>query len=125
MDQRIKQIRKDAGLTQGDFAKRLNISQQTVTAYETGNRVPSNAIITLMCREYDIDENWLRTGEGVMHRVHTIEDALGDLFGAVAADDPDSFRKKVFLGLATLSPEDWATVERILIKMLGQNEKPG
>ena len=125
MYRRIKQLRKSLGLNQSDFGMRIGIGQGTVTAYETANRTPSNAVIMAICREYGVNENWLRTGEGEMYVVRTVEDALGDLFDAVTADPPDAFRKRVFLGLANLSPDDWETVERILNKVTAQKEKPG
>lgn len=125
MKDRLKLIRKNAGKNQTEFGATLGLKQSTITAYETGARTPLDTVITSICREYNINETWLRTGEGEMYVVHTIEDALGDLFDAVTDDPPDAFRKKVFLGLANLSPEDWETVERILNKMMGKNEKPG
>ncbi len=125
MKERIKTIRKSLGKNQTEFGIPLGLRQSTITAYETGLRQPSNAVIASICREYNINETWLRTGEGEMYVVHTVEDALGDLFDAVTADEPDAFRKRVFLGLANLSPEDWETVERILNTMMGKKEEPG
>ena len=120
MKDRLKQIRKNAGKNQTEFGATLGLKQSTITAYETGARTPLDTVITSICREYNVNETWLRTGEGEMYVVRTLEDALGDLFDAVTDDPPDAFRKKVFLGLANLSPEDWETVERILNKMMGK-----
>lgn len=64
---RIKVLRKSLGLTQEEFAKRLNISRNTVATYEVGKSNPSDAAITLICRTFNINEKWLRTGEGDMH----------------------------------------------------------
>lgn len=66
MESRIRYVRKKIGnnLTQEEFAKRIGIKQSTVTSYETGNRVPTSAVITSICREFNVCEEWLRTGEG-------------------------------------------------------------
>lgn len=64
---RIKLIRKNAGLTQSQFAKSLGTVQNTITGYETGRRNPSGSAITLICREFNVNEEWLRTGVGEMY----------------------------------------------------------
>lgn len=125
MNTRIKEVRLAANLAQAAFGEALGLSQNYIWMIEAGKREPSERTIRDICREYGVNENWLRTGEGEMYVVRTVEDALGDLFDAVTADEPDAFRKRVFLGLANLSPEDWETVERILNTMMGKNEKPG
>ena len=66
MEQRIKTIRKSNNLTQTEFGKRIGVKGNTVTNYETGLRIPSEAVILAICREFDVSERWLRTGEGVM-----------------------------------------------------------
>lgn len=125
MNTRIKEVRLAANLAQAAFGEALGLSQNYIWMIETGKREPSERTIRDICREYGVNENWLRTGEGEMYVVRTVEDALGDLFDAVTADEPDAFRKRVFLGLANLSPEDWETVERILNTMMGKKEEPG
>lgn len=67
MKDRIKLIRKNAGLTQSQFAKSLGTVQNTITGYETGRRNPSGSAITLICREFNVNEEWLRTGVGEMY----------------------------------------------------------
>lgn len=62
MNTRIKLIRENAGLTQEEFGKRIGSARNTIANYETGNRSPSNAVITSICREFNINEQWLRHG---------------------------------------------------------------
>lgn len=64
MKERIKQIRKSAKLTQQEFAERLGIKQNTVASYEMGRIGISDAVIFSICREFNINEEWLRTGNG-------------------------------------------------------------
>jgi len=125
MNQRIRAVRESLGLSQEKFALSIDLTKNYISLVETGKRQLADRTIADLCRVYNVNEHWLRTGEGEMYVVHTVEDALGDLFDAVTADEPDAFRKRVFLGLANLSPEDWETVERILNTMMGKNEKPG
>lgn len=64
--ERIRKARRTLDLTQAEFASRIKSTQNTVTRYETGDRTPSASVITLICREFDVNEKWLRTGEGEM-----------------------------------------------------------
>lgn len=66
MNERIKKLRKALDLTQQEFASRIGSVQNTITGYETGRRVPSGQVISLICREFNVSETWLRTGEGEM-----------------------------------------------------------
>ena len=62
MNERIKSVRVMHGLNQTDFAKRLSISRSAVCKIESGENSPSDQTINLICKEFDINEEWLRTG---------------------------------------------------------------
>ena len=66
MNVRIKQLRKAANLTQQEFADRLKIKRNTVATYEAGKSIPSDAAVALICREFHVNDEWLRTGSGEM-----------------------------------------------------------
>lgn len=67
MKNRIKKIRKTLDLTQQKFADRIGVKQNTVAQYEMGRNVPVDSVISLICHEFDVNEKWLRTGEGEMY----------------------------------------------------------
>lgn len=67
-NQRIRKIRKELDLTQQEFAERIGVSRANIGKYETGVSEPSAAVLSLICREFDIREEWLRTGEGEMYK---------------------------------------------------------
>ena len=64
MKNRIKEIRKEHKLTQVEFGEQIGVKGNTITGYETGLRNPTEAIILSICREFNVNEHWLRTGEG-------------------------------------------------------------
>lgn len=64
MKDRIKRIRKDKKIKQAEFGERIGVKQSAVTAYETGARMPSNAVIKAICDKYNVNREWLETGEG-------------------------------------------------------------
>lgn len=66
MHDRIKKLRKALDLTQQEFANRLGLKQNTVATYEMARTDPSDRTIFAICREFNVNEQWLRTGEGEM-----------------------------------------------------------
>ena len=66
MNERIKKLRNSLDLTQQEFANRLNIKRNTLANYEVGRNIPIDAVVSLICREFKVSEQWLRTGEGEM-----------------------------------------------------------
>ncbi len=120
MKDRIKKIRKDLNLTQQKFADRLGVQRNTIAMYEMGRTFPSDAIMRSICREFYINEEWLRTGEGDMSRPRTRNQIITDFAGDLI-NEPESFRTRLIEGLAKLDTSDWEDIERIVLKLV--NEK--
>lgn len=66
MNERIKLLRKTLKLTQQEFADKLNIKRGAVANYEVGRNQPIDAVISLICKTYNVNEDWLKSGEGDM-----------------------------------------------------------
>lgn len=66
MNQRIKTLRMELGLTQTAFADKIGITGAAITRMEKGDRNPSEQTIISICREFGVNEEWLRSGEGNM-----------------------------------------------------------
>ena len=62
MNERLKKLRKTLDLTQQDFANRIGVKRNTVATYEMGRSSPSDSAVSLICREFNVNENWLRNG---------------------------------------------------------------
>lgn len=122
MDERIKAIRKALGLTQQEFADRLGIQRSTIAQYETGRNNPIDAVVSLICREYNVDEVWLRTGEGEMFRPRTREDDIAAFFGQVLGGRCTDFQRRMVSVLSRLSAAEWELLEE-KIKELAEDEK--
>ena len=116
MEQRIKTIRKSNNLTQTEFGKRIGVKGNTVTNYETGLRIPSEAVILAICREFDVSERWLRTGEGVMLVERSADEKLAAFLGDVLSRCPEAFRRRCLETLSRLKPEEWYVLEQMIEK---------
>lgn len=82
---RIKKLRKELDLTQTEFATRIGSVQNTVTGYESGRRNPSAPVISLICREFNVREEWLRDGKGDMFLDFT-EDEFAKAAASLSSD---------------------------------------
>ena len=91
MKDRIRTIRKNAGMTQQKFAERLGVSRNTVATYETSPRVPIDAVIVSICREFSVREEWLRTGQGDIYKEATPDLELSKWFGQILMEEESSF----------------------------------
>ncbi len=114
MNERLRKLRKTLDLTQQAFADKLGIARGNIGAYEVGKNALSDAVISLICREFDVNENWLRTGEGEMFIELTKEEEIASFIGGVLRDEDDSFKKRLISGLAALDETGWEVLENFL-----------
>lgn len=86
---RMRALRTSLGLTQKEFAARIGLKQNTIATYEMGRNMPADSVMELICREYNVDRQWLLTGEGTMFAGETPKkvDPIGDLMSALKLDD--------------------------------------
>jgi transcriptional regulator with XRE-family HTH domain len=66
MNERLRKLRKALNMSQTAFGKRVGLKQSTITGYETGKRIPLDSVILLICKEFNVNEEWLRSGKGEM-----------------------------------------------------------
>lgn len=66
MINQLKEIRKNTGLTQQEFAKELDVALSTVASVENGTREISKSVMKVLIDKYKVSANWLLTGEGEM-----------------------------------------------------------
>lgn len=123
MNERIKELRKAIGLTQQDFADRIRVKRNTVATYEMGRSIPSDAAISLICREFDVNENWLRTGEGEMFIKLSRDEEIAEFMGEILKDEQPDFRRRLISVLARMTPEEWAMLERKALELVEELKK--
>lgn len=114
MNERLKKLRKELDMTQQEFADRIGIKRNSLANYETGRNTPIDAIIVSICREFNVNENWLRTGEGEMFMGMSYDDEIAQFVGQVMGEEDDSFKKRLISGLAALDDNGWKVLEDFL-----------
>lgn len=93
INERIAWCIKDAGIKKAEFARRLNLSQPFVSELCSGKNNPSDRTIADICREFNISEAWLRTGEGEPHIALDEDAELQEVFAQISVSDDDLIRR--------------------------------
>lgn len=125
MQNRIKELRKSLDMNQTDFGSRIGVTTSAISGYELGTRIPSDAIIKSICREFAVNEEWLRTGEGEMKQSPSREQEMSSLIRQLMADRPESFRSALITILLRFNPDgpEWALLEDIYKKVSAEIKK--
>ena len=123
MKDRIKVVRKALGLNQTDFGSKIGVKQGTVAAYESGARIPLDSVIVSICREFNVSERWLRTGEGEMFVQLSREEEITKFAMEIIRDPGSEFQRQAISVLAKLTPEQWKLMEQMADQLLQQRQQ--
>ena len=107
MNERLKKLRTKLGLTQQEFADKINIKRGAIANYEIGRNEPIDAVISLICREFSVNENWLRTGAGGDENMFIPEDMKYFQNVGKLGNEKNEFKKFYLNMLMGLPDEFW------------------
>lgn len=116
MKDRINFIIQKLDISKSKFAERLNVSQAFVSQMTSGAREPSDRTIQDICREFGVNEVWIRTGEGEPFKERTLEETIMR-FAVQINKGSDDFRKAYVAMLANLSDEGWKGLQEQYAKL--------
>lgn len=123
MNNRLKKLRIALNLSQEEFGKKIGIkSRAHISALETATRNITDRIISDICKEFNVNEEWLRFGTGEMFLKKTKSEEISDFLEDVLKDD-ESFKRKLVEILAKLDQKDWEDLERIAKKFINEKQK--
>lgn len=114
--ERIEILRKDLSMSRRVFGERLGVSESVIVniEYDRLKRPEQKeSLYKLICKEFNVNEEWLRTGEGEMfvalNRTQQIAQLTADLFKG----EKGSFKERLLLALAKLDESEWKVLEKI------------
>lgn len=126
MNERIKEIRKDAGLTLEKFGAKIGISAPSCSQLESGKTSPSAQTFAAICRVFRVNEDWLRNGTGEKYRKKPRAEELSEIFADLEVDD--TVKARFIRTLADFPEEYFAQALEMARKFLeryAQEEGPG
>ena len=113
--ERFKEIRKDNRLSQEKFGERIGLSRSEVKNIEYGITTIKELTIPILCREFNVNEAWFRTGEGEMYVPQTKRQQLASFLGEVMYDD--GVKSRIISALSTLPVEYWEILADIATRI--------
>ena len=122
MNERIKKIRNSLNISQTDFAQKLSVSRSAVCKMESGENYPSEQTIKLICNEFSVNEDWLRTGKGEMFIPKSKEQLFSELLGEAVKADENDFKRRLFLALSKLDDSGWESLEKLIDSIAKKEE---
>ena len=123
MNERLKKLRKTLDMTQQEFADRIGTKRNTIAKYETDTNVPSAAVISLICKEFNVNEEWLREGKGEMFIKMTRDEEIATFIGKALHSEEDSFKKRLVSALSALNESDWETLEKLALSLVDKEKE--
>ena len=109
-NERVREIRKVKGLTMRQFGEKIGVVGSTISDIENGRRSLNRQNLLAICREFRVNEDWLRTGEGSMFVESNEDEEITKFLGDILSDQPD-FRRRLVSVLARMTPDEWALLE--------------
>lgn len=121
MNERIKEIRTKLGLTQQEFADKIKVKRNTVATYEMGRSIPSDSAIALICKEFDINEEWLRYGVGEPYIEISKDMQIAAMLADIQKSGTDNFKHRLISALSQLDNSDWDSLEKLVDAISAKN----
>ena len=118
MNKRLKELRNKLGLTLEQFGKRVGITRSAVGRIEKGERSVTEQMFLAVCREFNVNESWLRNGEGEMFKEMDLEDELMQWAGKTLSSESDDFKKRFVRMLSKLSVDEWDLLAKMATELV-------
>ena len=114
MNERIAKIRKDANLTQEEFGEKIGkLSKNYIWMLEKGDTKPSDRTIADICREFNISELWLRTGEGEPHTQKDEDEEFLEVMERIHMSDDDLI-KRIIKAYWLMDDDEKAAIRKLI-----------
>ena len=95
----------------------MGVGKTAISNIEKGNRNLTDQMAISICREFNVNENWLRTGEGEMFIELSRDEQIAEFVGRTLSKESESFKKRFIAMLAKLDESDWQTLEKIALEL--------
>ena len=117
MNERVKELRKTLGLTLDKFGDRIGVGKTAISKIENGDRSVTDQMFKSICREFNVREEWLRSGNGEMFVQMSRDEEIASFVNSIQQGCTDSFKKRFIKVLASLDESDWKFIEEKAIEL--------
>lgn len=117
MKYRLKELRKKLDLSGDEFGKKIGVTRMAVSKMETGRQGITEQTVKSICREFDVNEEWLREGVGDMFVEPSLDEQIVVLAAELIREDAHPLKKKAIEQIIKISPDGWDAIEEIIIEL--------
>lgn len=123
MGERVKELRKALGMSGEKFGEKIGVTRSAISDIERGRNGLSDSNILAICREFNVNEEWLRTGTGEMFKDMTLDEEIISFIGDIQWDASNTFKKRFISAIAKLNEEEWKVLEKIITACANEIEE--
>lgn len=120
---RLSKLIEALGIKKVRFAERIKVDQSYITQLTKGRNEPSDRIIASICSEFNVNESWLRTGEGEMFIPTTRSQEIAGFVGDILKGEEDNFKRRFVAMLARLNESEWEFIEQKALELFEGTKK--
>lgn len=114
--ERINALRKDLlKLTLEQFGEKIGLKKSALSHIENGNANLTDQTRRSICREFNVNEQWILSGEGEPFKEKTLSEEIKDFMNDLDYDD--SFKAKLIALLVRMTPDEWEMLEKMARKL--------
>lgn len=122
MNERIKELRKKLGLTLEKFGEKVGVGKTAISRIENGSNGVTDQMFKSICREFDVNEEWLRTGEGEMFKLKTRDEEIAEMLADIQVAGDEDFRHRFINVLTKLDAKEWEVLEKFVNMMIDEKK---
>lgn len=120
MNERVRKIRKALGLTLEQFGERLGVGKTAISKIESGDRGVTDQMRKSICREFNVNDDWFRTGEGEMFIKQVRNKEIASFINSVPLDSDDSFKTRLISLLSEMTEDEWKLLKNMAIRLASE-----
>lgn len=120
---RIKALRERLEKSQDEFGKDIGLTRNYISLIENGQRNLSDQSIKVLCSLYNVNEKWLRTGNGEMFVPETKDEQISKMLADVLKCEDSDFKKRLIVALSKMNNAGWDSLEKFIDSIANQKEK--
>ena len=125
INDRIQELRKEhLHMTLDQFGEKIGLKKSALSLIENGRNAVTNQLFLSICREFRVNEEWLRDGTGDMFVQRSRNQVIAEFLNEVMEDVEPSFRKRFIEALSVLDESDWAVLEKIADQLAARKKDP-
>ena len=117
-----ERLNQEEKMTMEKFGQRLGVQKSSISDIESGRRNPTEAMQMAICREFDVNPEWLRTGEGPMFKEPSENQQITDFINRILTDEPDGVKVRFISAVSKFTDRDWDTVLKVAKALVADQE---